>query len=86
MKMIFYIILAIIAFTACETSWLDESKHPMPDGVGAKPEFVFDGETKISVNKLGGDYSATIKANQPWLVESTESWITVTSDRVGKGD
>ena len=86
MKKIFYIILAIIAFTACETSWLDESKHPMPDGVGAKPEFVFDGETTISVNKLGGDYSATIKANQPWLVESTESWITVTSDRVGKGD
>ena len=86
MKKIFYVILAIIAFSACETSWLDESKHPMPDGVGAKPEFVFEGESTISVSKLGGDYTATITANQPWLVQSTVSWITVTSDRVGKGD
>lgn len=86
MKKIFYIILAIIAFSACETSWLDESKHPMPEGVGAKPEFVFEGESTIQVSKLGGDYTAKIKANQPWLVQSTDSWITVTSDRVGKGD
>lgn len=86
MKKIFYVILAIIAFSACETSWLDESKHPMPDGVGAKPEFVFEGESTISVSKLGGDHTATITANQPWLVQSTVSWITVTSDRVGKGD
>ena len=86
MKKIFYIILAIIAFSACETSWLDESKHPMPDGVGAKPEFVFEGESTIQVSKLGGDYTALVKANQPWLVQSTESWINVTSDRVGKGD
>ena len=86
MKKIFYVILAIIAFSACETSWLDESKHPMPDGVGAKPEFIFEGESTISVSKLGGDYTATITANQPWLVQSTVSWITVTSDRVGKGD
>ena len=86
MKKIFYIILAIIAFSACETSWLDESKHPMPEGVGAKPEFVFEGESTIEVSKLGGDYTAKIKANQPWLVQSTDSWITVTSDRVGKGD
>ena len=86
MKKIFYIILAIIAFSACETSWLDESKHPMPDGVGAKPEFVFEGESTVQVSKLGGDYTAIIKANQPWLVQSTESWINVTSDRVGKGD
>lgn len=86
MKKIFYIILAIIAFSACETSWLDESKHPMPEGIGAKPEFVFEGESTIEVSKLGGDYTAKIKANQPWLVQSTESWITVTSDRVGKGD
>ena len=86
MKKIFYIILAIIAFSACETSWLDESKHPMPEGIGAKPEFVFEGESTIEVSKLGGDYTAKIKANQPWLVQSTDSWITVTSDRVGKGD
>ena len=86
MKKIFYIILAIIAFSACETSWLDESKHPMPEGVGAKPEFVFEGESTIQVSKLGGDYTATIMANQPWLVQSTDSWITVTSARVGKGD
>ena len=86
MKRIFYIILAIIAFSACETSWLDESEHPMPEGVGAKPEFIFDGEPTITVSKHGGDYSASIKANQPWLVESTVGWVTVTSDRVGKGD
>ena len=72
--------------SSCVTSWLDESKHPMPDGVGAKPEFVFEGESTIQVSKLGGDYTAKIKANQPWLVQSTDSWITVTSDRVGKGD
>lgn len=86
MKKIFYIVLAILTLSACQTSWLDESKHPMPDGVGAKPEFVFEGESTITVNKLGGEYSASIKANQPWLVESTASWIVVTSDRVGKGD
>ena len=86
MKKIFYIILAIIAFSACETSWLDESKHPMPEGVGAKPEFVFEGESTINVSKLGGDYTAVVTANQPWLVQSTESWINVTSARVGKGD
>lgn len=86
MKKLFYIVLAILTLSACETSWLDESKHPMPDGVGAKPEFVFEGESTISVSKLGGDYEAVIKANQPWLVESTASWIVVTSDRVGKGD
>ena len=86
MKKIFYIVLAIIAFSACETAWLDESKHPMPEGVGAKPEFVFEGESTIQVSKLGGDYTATIMANQPWLVQSTDSWITVTSARVGKGD
>ena len=86
MKKIFYIVFAALALAACETSWLDESKHPMPDGVGAKPEFVFNGESTITVSKLGGDYSAEIKANQPWLVESTVDWITVTSDRVGKGD
>lgn len=86
MKKIFYILLAIFMFSACETSWLDESKHPMPDGVGATPEFVFDGESTISVSKLGGEYTSTVKANQPWLVESTVSWITVTSERVGKGD
>lgn len=72
--------------SSCVTSWLDESKHPMPDGVGAKPEFVFEGESTITVSKLGGDYTAAIKANQPWLVESTVDWITVTSDRVGKGN
>lgn len=86
MKKIFYIILAIIAFSACETSWLDESKHPMPEGVGEKPEFVFEGESTINVSKLGGDYTAVVTANQPWLVQSTESWINVTSARVGKGD
>ena len=86
MKRIFYILMAVLMLSSCETSWLDESKHPMPDGVGATPEFVFDGESTISVNKFGGDYTATIKANQPWLVESTVSWITVTSNRVGKGD
>ena len=86
MKRIFYILLAIFMLSSCETSWLDESKHPMPDGVGATPEFVFEGEATITVSKLGGDYTAAIKANQPWLVESTADWITVTSDRVGKGD
>ena len=86
MKRIFYILLAIFMLSSCETSWLDESKHPMPDGVGATPEFVFEGESTITVSKLGGDYTAAIKANQPWLVESTADWITVTSDRVGKGD
>ena len=86
MKKIFYILLAIFMLSSCETSWLDESKHPMPDGVGATPEFVFEGESTITVNKFGGDYTASVKANQPWLVESTESWITVTSDRVGRGD
>lgn len=86
MKKIFYIVFAALALAACETSWLDESKHPMPDGVGAKPEFIFNGESTIKVSKLGGDYNAEIKANQPWLVESTADWITVTSDRVGKGD
>lgn len=86
MKKIFYILLTVFALSSCETSWLDESKHPMPDGVGETPEFVFEGESTISVNKFGGDYTASIKANQPWLVESLVSWITVTSDRVGKGD
>lgn len=86
MKKIFYILLAVFALSACETSWLDESKHPMPDGVGAKPEFAFEGESTINVSKLGGDYTAAIKANQPWLVESLVDWITVTSDRVGKGN
>lgn len=86
MKKILFIALAIFALSSCETSWLDESKHPMPDGVGAKPEFVFEGESTIKVSKHGGDYTATVKANQPWLVESTVDWITVTSDRVGKGD
>lgn len=87
MKRIFYIVLAALALVACEqATWLNESEHPMPEGVGAKPEFVFDGEPTINVSKHGGEYTATIKANQPWLVESTVSWITVTSDRVGKGD
>ena len=86
MKKIFYILLSILMLSSCVTSWLDESKHPMPDGVGAKPEFVFEGESTITVSKLGGDYTAAIKANQPWLVESTVDWITVTSDRVGKGN
>lgn len=86
MKKIFSIALAVFTLAACQTSWLDESKHPMPEGVGAKPEFQFEGESTINVSKLGGDYTATIKANQPWLVESTADWITVTSDRVGKGD
>ena len=87
MKRIFYIVLAALALVACEeATWLNESEHPMPDGVGAKPEFVFDGEPTISVSKHGGDYTASIKANQPWLVESTVGWVTVTSDRVGKGD
>lgn len=61
MKRIFYILLAIFMLSSCETSWLDESKHPMPDGVGATPEFVFEGESTITVNKLGGDYTAAIK-------------------------
>lgn len=86
MKKILYILLAVFALSSCETSWLDESKHPIPEGIGEKPEFTFEGESTISVSKLGGDYTASVKANQPWLVESTESWITVTSDRVGKGD
>lgn len=85
-KHILIAVFAIFLFSSCETSWLDESKHPMPEGVGNKPEFIFEGESTIKVNKLGGDYTATIKANQPWLVESTSSWITVTSDRVGRGD
>lgn len=72
--------------TACTAKWLDESEHPMPDGVGEKPEFIFEGESTIKVSKLGGDYTATVKANQPWLVESSDSWITVTSERTGKGD
>ena len=86
MKKIFYIVLAAFALASCQTSWLDESEHPMPDGVGAKPEFKFEGESTINVSKFGGDYEAVIQANQPWLVESTADWIAVTSDRVGKGD
>ena len=86
MKKILYFILALVTFAGCNHSWLDESEHPMPDGVGAKPEFTFEGESTIKVGKLGGEYSAIIKANQPWLVESSDSWITVTSDRTGKGD
>lgn len=86
MKRIIYTVLAVALLSACQTSWLDESKHPMPEGVGLTPEFVFDGEPVVNVSKTGGEYSAKIKANQPWLVESTVSWVTVTSERVGKGD
>lgn len=86
MKKIIYLLLSMTMLAACTAEWLDESEHPMPEGVGEKPEFIFDGESTVYVSKLGGDYTAAVKANQPWLVESSDSWITVTSSRTGKGD
>lgn len=86
MKKILYLIALALTLPACQATWLDESEHPMPDGVGKKPEFVFDGTSEIRVGKLGGDFTSKVRANQPWLVESTEDWIVVTSGRIGKGD
>lgn len=78
--------MTLSLLAGCKSAWLDESEHPMPEGVGGKAEFVFDGEPAVKVGKLGGDYSTRVKANRPWLVESTDEWIVVTSGRIGKGD
>ncbi len=86
MKKIFYLIVLALAIPSCTTQWLDESEHPMPEGVGQKPEFIFEGSSVISVGKMGGDFTSVVKANQPWLVESDADWIIVNSGRIGKGD
>ena len=78
--------MALSLLVGCKSTWLDESEHPMPDGVGGKAEFVFDGEPAVKVGKLGGEYSTKVRANRPWLIESTDEWIVVTSNRIGKGD
>ncbi|MBQ1841922.1 MAG: BACON domain-containing protein, partial [Bacteroidales bacterium] len=86
MKKIIYIMMALSLLVGCKSTWLDESEHPMPDGVGGKAEFIFDGEPAVKVGKLGGEYSTKVRANRPWLIESTDEWIVVTSNRIGKGD
>lgn len=78
-------LLATLCFSCCTVDWVQESEHPLAEGVGQKPEFQFEGASEIEAGKFGGDYEASIRSNLPWLVQSRADWIVVNSPQRNAG-
>ena len=73
----------VLMMFGCKDPYLPET--PVADYVGQEASLKFFGDDYINVDKYGGDYTTTFTSNLPWMMESSNDWITITSPDRGTG-